>query len=291
MYRAFELIIDDDISEHDWFSEDIELGRNKASSDFAKLDRLLRDVIVNGTIDGTKLTEEYFPVLRRDVFLSYSHNDQDLAYSIAGMLNSYFGLSVFIDFLFWGSADSLLREIDNKFCLKSDGETYSYEKRNFSTSHVHTMLTSAIMKAMDQAEIIIFLNTPESAPNLKKAIDNNGYDEYTLSPWIYEEILLTTMLKETDWEVYRRNRLDEGIALEHFEKRLQIKYKLPKEKLIPLTLEDIYDWYDKYEKRKKSGTGRYGGSLLKSYQHQKHPLNVLYELKCGVEERSEPFYG
>ncbi len=291
MYRAFELIIEDNVLEDEWFTKAAEVWRNRINSESTKIEELLRDVIVNGTIDGTKLTEEYFPVLRRDVFLSYSHNDQDLAYSIAGMLESCFGLSVFIDSMFWGSADKLLKEIDNRYCLKKDGETYSYEKRNFSTSHVHAMLTSAIMKAREQAERVIFLNTPESAPSLGDAIDNDGYDDFTLSPWIYEEILLTTMLKETDWEVYRQKRLDESVALEHFEKRLQIKYKLPKEKLIPLTLEDIDTWYEKYEARKKVGSGRYGSMFVDSYKREKHPLNILYELKCGVEEGSEPLYG
>ena len=146
------------------------------------------------------------------------------------------------------------------------------------------MLTSSIMKAMDLAEIIIFLNTPKSSPNLAKTIDNNGYNEYTLSPWIYEEVLLTTMLRETDWEVYRQGwRMDES-AFEQFKKGLRVAYKLPKEKLIPLTIDDIDEWYRNYEERKKSGNGYYGGSFLESREYEKHPLNILYELKCGVEE-------
>jgi len=148
------------------------------------------------------------------------------------------------------------------------------------------MLTSAIMKAMDSAEIVIFLNTSNSALDLRETISKNGYDEYTLSPWIYEEILLTTLIRETDWEFYRKDwRLDEEAALEHFAKSLRVKYKLPKEKLIPLSLDDIDNWYEAYEKRKQQQTnrGRYGGVFKKPEEGEEHPLNILYELKCGVD--------
>lgn len=278
MYRAFELQIDKDILDEDWFRRCAVVGNNKVKSERSKINALLKEVILKGTIDGSALTEEYFPTLKRDVFLSYSHKDQDLAYMVAGLLNAYFGLTVFIDSMFWGSADVLLRQIDDEYCYQEDSDTYSYRKRNFSTSHVHSMLTSSIMKAMDQAEIIIFLNTPNSSPNLAETIDNNGYNEYTLSPWIYEEILLTTMLRETDWEVYRKEwRLDESV-LEHFERSLKIAYKLPKERLIPLTIDDINKWCQKYEERKKIRVSR---------EYKKHPLNILYELKCGVEKTQQ----
>lgn len=283
MYRAFELQVDEGILYEDKVSEFTAVGHDKITSEKLEIDALLKEVILNGTIDGCALGEKHFPTLRRDVFLSYSHNDQDLAYMVAGILNTCFGLTVFIDSMFWGSADTLLRQIDDEYCQQKDSSTYSYRKRNFSTSHVHAMLTSSIMKAMDQAEIIIFLNTPNSNPNLAEVIDNGGYNEYTLSPWIYEEILLTNMLRETDWQVYRKGwRLDES-ALEHYDKILKIAYKLPKEKLIPLTFDDIVEWYKKYTEQMESGNEYCNGLLLGSGEHERHPLNILYELKCGFE--------
>ena len=284
MYRAFELTIDEDVRKEDWFQRCATLGKNSMSSVKTDVENLLREVLRNGTIDGTALSARYFPTLKRDVFLSYSHNDKQLAYMVAGILSTCFNLNTFIDSYFWGSADKLLREIDNEYCWQKKSNNYNYRKRNFSTSHVHAMLTASIMKAMDLSEIIIFLNTPSSVPDLEKAINKDGYDEYTLSPWIYEEMLLTTMLKETSWEVYRRDwRLDEEAVLEHCEKNLKIKYKLPKERLIPLTIEDIDEWLERYEKRQKAGTNHYGGLSLNTWEKEKHPLNVLYEMKCGVE--------
>ena len=200
---------------------------------------------------------------------------------VAGLLNSCFKLTVFIDSMFWRSADNLLKRIDDEYCLQEGSKTYDYYKRNFSTSHVHAMLTAAIMKAMDQAEIIIFLNTPNSVPVLSETMKKGNYDEYTLSPWIYEEILLTTMLKETSWEFYRQSwRMDGNI---HYEKALNIRYKMPKEKLISLTIGDICRWYQLYEERKKFGRGFDGGIFIQSREPETHPLNVLYEFKCGAE--------
>lgn len=286
MYRAFELHLEEDMMSEDWLSRCATYGKNILAEDKTAITKILKDVFVNGTIDGSALIEKYFPTLRRDVFLSYSHNDQSLAYMVAGMLKIYFDLNTFIDTLFWGSADNLLKEIDNEYCYQATTDTYNYRKRNYSTAHVHTMLTSAIMKTMDQAEIIIFLNTPNSAPNLGKTIKDDGYDESTLSPWIYEEVLLTTMLKETSWEVYRKDlRLDES-SMVHFEKSLSVAYKLPKEKLIPLTIEDIDNWYQTYKQR-KTRKDPYGWLTQKPWQREKHPLNILYELKCGVESERQ----
>lgn len=287
MYRAFELKICEDILQEEWFSRCTMAGKKKIQSEVDDIKAVLQKVVVNGTIEGTELIEQYFPVFRRDVFLSYSHNDQDLAYMVAGLLNQCFGLSVFIDSMFWGGADKILREIDNKYCLKKDGVTYSYEKRNLSTSHVHAMLSSAIMKAMDQAEIIIFLNTSNSVPHIEEVINRKESDEYTLSPWIYEEILFTSMLRETDWQEYRCSRRIDECVTEQFENSLKIAYKIPKKKLIPLGIEDIENWADAYEKRKNGDQGRYGRIFLENWKQVKHPLNVLYELKCGVDSEKE----
>lgn len=265
MYRAFELVVTEDVLQEAPFRKCANAGKKITLSEEKNIEELLRDVLYNGTIDGTALAERYFPILKRDVFLSYSHKDKELAYMLVGMLESFFGLTTFIDSTFWGNADILLKEIDNKYCLQCNSQSYSYIKRNFSTAHVHVMLMSAIMKAMDSAEIIIFLNTPRSVPDLELAINGNGYDEYTLSPWIYEEILLTTMLKESELNRYRqRLTLDEEV-LEHYAKRLNIKYKLPQNKLIQLSLGDIEEWYKEYQ-----------------MSQDKHPLDVLYTLKSNV---------
>ena len=282
MFRAFELRLDKSMINEDWFTKYMEIGRNIAISDKTDIKNLLRECITCGCIDGTALTEQFFPTFHRDVFLSYSHNDSDLAYMVAGLLGSYFDLSVFVDSNFWGSADDLLKEIDKEYCYQNDSKTYSYKKRNFSTAHVHTMLTSAILKAIDKSEVVIFINTSNSVPDVARTIRDEGYD-YTLSPWIYEEILFTSLIKERNWQTYRTDlRFNESENI--CGKSLKIGYRLPKEKLISLTIEDIKEWVSKYKKLKK---GHGHSSFIMDTVYDGHPLNILYEMKdengeCGV---------
>lgn len=56
-----------------------------------------------------------------DIFISYSHNDEDLILAIAGMLGKEFNLNVFVDAFYWGSTDRLLKEIDDIKCKKLMG--------------------------------------------------------------------------------------------------------------------------------------------------------------------------
>lgn len=285
MYSAFELKIDNDILYDNRYCEYVTDGEDRGGKDKSEVEKYLREVFDDGIIDGTSLSERYFPSKRREVFLSHSHDDEALAYMVAGMLHKRFGLTTFIDSMFWGSADLLLRELDDQYCWQETSQTYNYVKRNFSTAHVHTMLTSAIIKVMDQTEAIIFLNTPSSVPDLKHAISTEGYDAYTQSPWIYLEVLLTQMLKETNLEHYRRQwRFDESV-LGHSEKGLQVKYKLPREKLIPLTMGDIDKWYAQYREKGWRISERLN---MSASGYVKHPLDVLYELK-GVAKGTVSF--
>lgn len=281
MYRGFKL----DIQDTDFFDQDQNyIQKCKAQGELLKerLNNQLVDILAavtnaNGVIDGEQLSSIWFPIVKKDVFISHSHNDEDLALTIAGFLNERFGLSVFIDTTIWGSANRLLKTIDDEYCMQENG-TYNYTKRNFSTSHVHAMLTTAIIQAMDQAEAIFFLNTSNSTYKLK-----NGFmKEHTLSPWIHEEIVFAKHLRERSWEEYRMIRMDEAF---HFEKSLNVAYPYDLEEYKTITFVDLVEWVKKWEKRKEAGSGRYGTLLLKAHEKVKHPLNVLYEMMFGVENR------
>ena len=281
MYRCFKL----DIQETDFFDQNkdyIQKCKERGELLKEKLDNQLADILAavtnaNGVIDGEQLSSVWFPIVKKDVFISHSHNDEDLALTIAGILNEKFGLSVFIDTTIWGSADDLLMAIDDEYCKQENG-TYNYTKRNFSTSHVHAMLTTAIMQAMDQAEAIFFLNTANSTYKLK-----NGFSkECTLSPWIYEEIVCAKTLREKEWEAHRERRLDEAY---HFEKSLNIAYPCDLKEFKTLTFMDLLKWIDAWRCRKEKGMGAYGTMFLKPHELIKHPLNVLYEIMFGVESR------
>lgn len=134
----------------------------------------------DGVLDGSAIVEKWFPKIASDVFISHSHADKPLAVAFAAVLNERFGLTSFIDSNVWGHADDLLREIDNRHCLKSN-ESYSYEKRNGSTSHVHMMLATALSDMIDRSECVLFLNTPNS-------VTTDGVIARTASPWILHEL-------------------------------------------------------------------------------------------------------
>ena len=97
MYRAFELAIDEAVLRDDINQKLANVGKNLIRPEKKSIEKLLREAMTSGTIDGTALSERYLPTLKRDVFLSYSHDDMDLAYMIAGMLDVRFNLKTFID--------------------------------------------------------------------------------------------------------------------------------------------------------------------------------------------------
>lgn len=279
MFRCFKLAIHNT----DFFDQNhkhIEEYKKQGKRIKEELQNQVEDILsavtnAEGVIDGEQLSDVWFPVMNKDIFISYSHNDEDLALTLAGIINQVFGLSVFVDATIWGSADCLLKAIDREYCMQEDG-TYNYTKRNFSTSHVHAMLTTSIMRAMDQTEAIFFLNTSNSTYKLK-----NGFSkEHTLSPWIYEEIACAKLLRERSWEEYRMIRMHEAY---HFEKSLNVAYPYDLKEYKTITFEDFVEWVKQWEKCKEAGNGRYGTLLLNAHEKIKHPLNVLYEMMFGVE--------
>ena len=274
MFRAFELKINEtdiqrliDVP----IEEFISIGKKDYEESRTKLKCELSKFVQNEVIDGIGISNDIFPVLHKDVFLSHSHDDRQLAYIVAKMLNQWFGLDVFVDSMFWGSADELLWEVDNKYCRKNEN-TYDYNKRNLSSSHVHAMLSTAIMKAMDQSEIIIFLNTPNSVPEIKSTME----EEYTLSPWIYEEVLLSSMLREINWRVSKKDSNLFESKMEHTNQSFKIAYKLPKENLIQLSLQDIKAWKKKYEESCEKNI------LTMQLDEDTHSLDILYKIKCCI---------
>lgn len=283
MYRCFKITV----QKSDFCTEkleQIEKWKKQGEHIKAELQQQVEEILSEvtnseGVISGEELSKTWFPVENKDVFLSYSHKDEETALIIAGILKDVFGLNVFIDALVWGSADGLLKAIDDVYCMKVNG-SYSYEKRNFSTSHVHAMLMTSIMRAMDQAEVIFFLNTSNSTYKLKDGFS----DEHTLSPWIYGEITCATLLREKSWELHRNKSMNENAQ---FEKRLNVAYPLKMDGFTEISFMTLVEWWNAWNDRKNKSNGQYGGLFIEKYKSIKHPLNVLYEMMFGVEAISE----
>lgn len=187
MYRGFNLRLKEE-SLNNEFQE-----QNKGFLDNSKVKQNIRTQFekyldARGKLDGTKMQEDWFPTVNAHVFISHSHQDEILAGLLANRLFEQFGIISFIDSFVWGYADELLKTIDDKYCLKDDERTYSYQTRNYSTSHVHMMLATALTKMIDKTECIIFLNTPNS-------VVSDGIVNRTYSPWIYHEIATTNTIR------------------------------------------------------------------------------------------------
>lgn len=148
--------------------------------DFALSDR---------SIDGTKMQNDWFPQIQADVFISHSHADKDYAFFLAGYLSNQFGITCFIDSCIWGYCKELQQIIDKKYSdpLIHNKTAYDASLR-YTASHVHMMLINAITYMIDKSECFAFLNTPTALKHFDKA-------DRTESPWIYNEISLSKILR------------------------------------------------------------------------------------------------
>ena len=195
--------------------------------------RILSDYLLNdGSLDASAMERDWFPEIKANVFLSHSHADEEAVIRFAGFLYKEYGLTCFIDSTVWGYADDLLKQIDDKYCVQTKDElgkkTYSYEKRNRSTSQVHLLLQGALAKMIDKCECLIFVNTPHSIQVTEMQNVTN-----TASPWIYSELLMANTFPRRDYDEYRSDEL------EHSSYRLSYHVNLTG--FVDLTLEDIID--------------------------------------------------
>lgn len=210
------------------------------------------------TLNGNKLMQEWFPSSEKfDIFLSHSHKDLNLALAIAGILKEELNLNVFIDSLVWGNCNNLLRQIDDQYCKNGKG-LYNYNKRNYSTSHIHMMLMNSLNLMIDNCECLFFLNTPNSISL------TNTIEQSTNSPWIFSEIITSKIIqKKTPKRLLSKTRffsqegyknLNESMSLQ-----LKIAYQTELSHLIEIQTDDFFDW------------------ISENYGESKRALDSLYE--------------
>lgn len=162
-------------------------NNNNLSQEILK-DFLLEEFKINeNEINGDKIVEKGFPNKEKyEIFISHSHNDKKYAQKLANFLKIN-GYRVFLDSEIWGSADSILKEIDNEYSRSNNDERYyDYTKRNFSTTHVHLLLISALAQIISKTPIFIFV---ESDNTISFSVKEFEKKIYTDSPWIYTELL------------------------------------------------------------------------------------------------------
>ena len=232
-----DLETDNDIYSYD---ELVLMGKKYFSQKRKLIQEGLEDYLLpkeNGCVDLSKVQGDWFPQMNSyDVFISHSHANENLAIAFAYYLKVNYELSCFIDSLIWGNVFELQKIIDNNYCIgKKDKNgnilTYSYEKRNFATSHVHLMLNTALMQSMQAAKIFFFLETPES-------IDfKNIRGEWTYSPWIYSELSLSKSM----YEIEKTPKMQNFCECVSRPTKIPLIQKAQTSHLIPITKSKIDD--------------------------------------------------
>lgn len=234
MFAGFNLQID--LS--DWLDKDEYYISGKSIDEKNKksIEEDLEAFIIDGVIDGSSLQEEWFPQINADIFISHSHKDLRLAYCLVGWLFKHFKLRAFVDSNVWGFSDDLLKKIDDKYCVNSSSESksYSYEKRNYSTSHVHMMLSVALNKMIDKTECLFFMNTPSSV-SITDTVQNA-----TFSPWIYSELFTSEVIRKQELLRYRKGYMKKKAMFESAE--LIIRYNISTDHLIDLDEKELLKW-------------------------------------------------
>ena len=182
------------------YEELVSYGDQMFAKSKNSLERKIEDYVLpkeDGFVDLSKIQNDWFPSIDKyDIFISHSHDDENLAKALAYYLRRKYNISCFIDSLIWGNVFELQRIIDDKYCSEKDENgnitSYSYEKRNFTTSHLHLMLNTALMQSMQVAKLFFFINTQDSI-NFK-----NIKGEWTYSPWIYSELSMSKSMYELE---------------------------------------------------------------------------------------------
>lgn len=200
---------------------------DKKESIYKQLKEYIRE---DGYIDFTNLQEDWFPIVDADVFISHSHADIDTINALVGWLHEEFKVSVFVDSYIWNYCNDLLREIDEKYCKHSNGESFDYDKRNFSTTHVHMMLANALNKMIDKTECVIFLETDNSL-SVK-----NDIEKGTSSAWIYSELITTSIISR---RIPKRLTGKQVEIREYFNENMKPLYRVNLEHLIKVEASDL----------------------------------------------------
>lgn len=257
MYKGFDLKIEESFFDKKYYF----IGIDQYNEIKNIIERDIGEYMKkDGSLDGDKISKTWFPEVNADIFISHSHTDESLAIKFAGWLYENFGLISFIDSCVWGYSDDLLLDIDRRYCYDNFTNTYRYKDRNFSTSHVHMMLSTSLMSMIDKCECIIFLNTDNSIQTADEVIADT-----THSPWIFSELETTKLIRKRPISDYREESIEKRALQESFQyyNQLRIGYRGSRKHLISLDDISLNIW----------------NNYAKKYNHS-NPLDLLYNLTC-----------
>lgn len=288
MFSGFNLTITKDFFGKD-FGELCEYAESlKKNNDRAEQD--IENIIRNESISASKISDEWFPQVKADVFISHSSKDKGLAYALAGWLYKKFKIVSFIDSLFWKYAYDLLEEINNEYSDKMEkpggGIVYSHEKCLKASQHVDILLDAALHKLIDKTEAVFFLNT-ENSIQVFNDLDKEICTTY--SPWIFSEMLCTQLVRRKSLCDYRRYEpfllfFEHAGVNANIEKRdLNLSYDVSLSHLDELS-EDILNKWNNMDKSKFCGyplDGLY--SFFENYSKELQDTRSFFACKYSAD--------
>ena len=138
-------------------------------------------------VDCIDFVNNWFPEVDAHVFISHSHQDKQKAVALANFLYKRLGIKSFIDSEVWGYLDEAMLKLNKRFnAVDGEKNTYVYEECNKLAGSLNLILSSALTRMIDSADSLFFINTANSVYDGGK----------TKSPWIFTEILLSSMLRK-----------------------------------------------------------------------------------------------
>ena len=196
-------------------------------------------LLPNNAIDVQSLEQDWFPSVDAHVFISHSHKNIELVKKFEKWLYQQFGIKSFVDSNVWRYADNLIQQIDDTYSLlnidyEKDIKTYNYQNCLISSSHVHMMLATALLKMIDKIDYIFFLNTPQS-------LSLNNIHQFTYSPWIYYELSLLQFIRKK----ISRSRIAEGEMRKSFSmgaENLAMAFPVDIKNLYKLSMVELSKW-------------------------------------------------
>ena len=186
MYKGYHFSMANELLPHYFLRAEEYKRIGRAQKEVAQ--KVIQEKILSGkwVIAGDKTESEWFPQLKKHVFISHSHKDEDAALLVAGLLKDRLGIDAFVDSAAWGCYRGLakcLYEVAKRGYpnITSQQDT---QLRMSATEHAHCMLSKSLIQMMDRCECLMFLDTPASV-----GLHNiNIAGSSTFSPWIYTEI-------------------------------------------------------------------------------------------------------
>lgn len=275
MYKGYRFSTAGELLSHyascaEWYKR---IGRDQKDT----AQKAIQEKILSGkwVIDGAGTESDWFPQLKKHVFISHSHKDEDVALLVAGVLKDRLGIDAFVDSAAWGCYRELARRLYETARGRYAYLSSSQEDllRSSATEHAHCMLSKSLIQMMDRCECMFFLDTKASVD-----FGNIGNSEYsTFSPWIYTEIEASRVLRR---HKYQRSFVKDATeSLKSFAldaaPRVEVVYPLNLKHLDKLSPQMLFQWVTKAEKSKR---------LLKDDQYR--PYKLLDELYANTEQRS-----